>query len=112
ATTVSMAVEAGATAIPVAGAIGFRNGQTITIGSGTDSETAVIASVPRFGAASITLSTPVTRAHAAGVQVSGTGITLTSALARAHAIGAQIADNVPTPGGPNRYYSNAVLDKH
>ncbi len=104
ATTVSTAIEAGAEAIPVAGAIGFRNGQTITIGSGTDSETAVIASVRRFGATSITLSAPLTRAHAAGGQVSGTGITFTSALTRAHAIGAQVTNNVPTPGAPNRYY--------
>jgi hypothetical protein len=104
AATLSRAIEAGATAIPVAGAIGFRNGQTITIGTGSDSETAVIASVRRFGATSITLTAPLTHAHAAGGQVSGTGITLTSALTRAHAIGAQIADNVPTPGAPNRYY--------
>ncbi len=104
ATTVSTSIEAGATAIPVAGAIGFRNGETITIGSGTDSEAAVIASVRRFGATSITLSAPLTRAHAAGGQVSGTGITLTSALTRAHAVGARVTDNVPTPGAPNRYY--------
>ena len=41
--------------------------------------------------------------HAAGAQVSGTGITLTAPLTKAHASGAQVTDNLPTPGAPNRY---------
>src|SRR5581483_7461028 len=102
ATTLSAAVEAGAAAIPVAGAIGVRNGQTITIGSGADSETAGVASVGRVGATSTTLTAPLTRAHVAGQRVSRTGITLTSALTRAHALGAPVPDNLPTPGAPNR----------
>jgi hypothetical protein len=92
--------------IPVGSIIGFREGQTITIDSGADSETAVIASMRRFAGAAITVTSPLTRAHAVGEQVSGTGITLTSSL-RAHAAGAPVTDNVPTPGAPNRYGGKA-----
>ncbi|MFZ0747659.1 MAG: arabinofuranosidase catalytic domain-containing protein [Terracidiphilus sp.] len=104
ATRVAAATGTGATVIPVANAIGFRDGQTITIGAGADSETAVISSVRRFGGATIAVTGPLTHAHAAGVEVSGTGITLSAALTRAHARGVQVSDNVPTPGTPNRYY--------
>ncbi len=104
ATRVGTATDVGTTAIPVANAIGFRDGQTITLDSGANSETAVVASIRRFGAnPTIVVTAPLTRAHAAGTEVSGTGITLTAALTRAHAVGAQISDNVPTPGAPNRY---------
>ena len=103
ATAVGSPTSVGATIIPVASVIGFRDGQTITIDSGANSETGVVASIRRFGATAITVARPLTHAHTAGAQVSGTGITLTSALARAHARGAQLADNVPTPGAPNHY---------
>ncbi len=107
ATTVGAATDVGATVIPVASAIGFSAGQTITIDSGANHETAVVVATGRGGGrggATITVAAPLTLAHAAGAQVSGTGITLTAALTRAHASGAQVADNVPTPGAPNRYY--------
>jgi len=104
ATSVGAATEAGATVIPVAGAIGFRDGQTITIDTGANSETAEILSVRRLGTATITVTTPLTHAHAAGAQLSGTGITLAAALARAHSGGAQVTDNIPTPGAPNQYH--------
>jgi len=87
----------------VAGVNGFRDDQTITIGSGADIETATIASVRRFGANAITVSAPLRHAHAVGAQVSGSGIALTAALTRAHPSGAQVSDNVPTPGAPNHY---------
>jgi hypothetical protein len=103
ATTVDAATDVGATAIPVAGAFGFSPGQTITIGSGANSDAAVVVSAPRRGAATITVAAPLTFAHAAGAQVSGTGITLATALARAHASGAPVAGSVPTPGAPNQY---------
>ncbi|HEV2232843.1 MAG TPA: arabinofuranosidase catalytic domain-containing protein, partial [Terriglobia bacterium] len=103
ATWMGAATRVGATAIPVPSAIGFRDGQTITIDSGANSETAVVASIRRFGTTAITVAAPLTHAHAAGAQVSGTGITLTTALTRAHASGAQVTDNVPTPGAPNHY---------
>jgi hypothetical protein len=47
---------------------------------------------------------PLTYAHAAGAQVSGSGITLTTALTKPHSGGTQVAGNVPTPGAPNQYY--------
>ena len=92
-TTVGAATEVGATVIPVASAFGFSSGQAITVDSGTNRETAVVASISgggRFGGrggpgnATITVAAPLTIAHAAGAQVSGTGITLTTALAKAH----------------------------
>jgi hypothetical protein len=113
ATTVGAATNVGATVIPVASGIGFSAGQTITIDSGANHETAVVASTtgggrggPGRGApggAAITVAAPLTLAHVAGAQVSGTGITLATALTRAHAGGAQIASGVPTPGAPNKY---------
>jgi hypothetical protein len=122
-TTVGTATEAGATAIPVASAAGFSQGQTITIDSGANLETAVVASVTGggrggrgggfgggrggAGGASITVSVPLTMAHAVGVQVSGSGITLTAALAKAHAAGAQVGGSGPTPGAPNQYAGRA-----
>ena len=103
ATTMDAATGVGATTIPVANAFSFRPGQTITIDSGANTETAIVASGGRRGASAITVTEPLKAAHGAGAQVSGTGITLTTALARAHASGVQVADNIPTPGAPNRY---------
>jgi hypothetical protein len=102
ATTVKAATAAGATIIPVAGTIGLNDGQTITIGSGADSETVVVAFVTRWDS-TITVSAPVTHAHAAGEQVSGTGITLTAPLTRGHAREAQVTGSVSTPGAANHY---------
>jgi hypothetical protein len=104
ATVLAAATSAGATVISVADVIGFSEGQTITIGSGADSETAVIDSINWWGGATITLTAPLSHAHAAGAQVSGSGITLTTALTRTHSSGTQVSDNLPTPGAPNRYY--------
>jgi hypothetical protein len=103
-TTVSADIKPGATAIPVAGAAGFAAGQTISIDSGGNSETAVVvATAGGRGGGTITVG-PLTKAHAAGAQVSGSGITLAGALAKAHAAGAQVVSGVPTPGAPNQYY--------
>jgi sRNA-binding protein len=112
ATTAATATPVGATFIPVASLTGFGAGQSITVGSGATRETATIAGVTggrrRFGAdggLSITVAAPLTRAHAAGAEVAGTGITLRAPLSMAHESGAQIADHAPTPGAPNRYTS-------
>ena len=113
ATTVGTATDVGATVFPVASAIGFSAGQTITIDSGASRETAVVVSTTRGGrfgpgggparSATITVAAPLTLAHAAGAQVSGSGITLTAALTRPHDSGAPVAASVPTPGAPNQY---------
>ncbi len=103
ATTVNSATVAGATVIPVSSAIGFRDGQTISIDTGANVETAVVASVRRFGGAAIMVNTPLTRAHAADTQVSGTGITLKTALSKTHADRAEVKAETPTPGAPNQY---------
>jgi hypothetical protein len=104
ATTMDADSEVGATVIPVASGIGFSDGQAITIDSGANTETAVVLSVRRFGPSTITVAAPLTRVHAAGAQVSGTGITLTAGLTKSHASNAPVTDNLPTPGEPNRYH--------
>ena len=101
------ATEVGATVIPVTSAAGFSSGQSIAMGNGADYETAVVASITRFPGPALTVSAPLTFAHTAGAQVSGTGITLTAALTGAHAMGAPITDNAPTPGAPNRYHGKS-----
>jgi hypothetical protein len=105
------ATDAGATSIPIANATGFSPGQTISVDSGTNSETAVVASVTGgsrggragFGNPVITISAPLTLAHAMDAEVSGSGITLATALTNAHASGAPVASNLPTPGAPNQF---------
>ena len=105
ATAAGAAIDVGATVISVANATGFGVGQAITVDSGVNQETAVVLSATGGrGGARITLAAPLTRAHAAGSQISGTGVTLTAALSRAHAGGTQVASSVPTPGAPNKYY--------
>ena len=104
ATTVGSSTAVGSTVIPVASVTGFTNGQTITIDTGTNSETAVVASITRFaGAIAINVTAPLTLAHTAGAQISGTGITLNAALTKEHASEAQVAGSASTPGGPNHY---------
>lgn len=113
-TTLSSATSTGVTTIPVASIEGFKAGQTITLDEGTNLETAVIASVAaglrRFGsrtqgpADSVTFTMPLKYAHSVGVQVSGSGISLAKPLTQAHEAGTQVADNLPTPGAPNKYY--------
>ena len=68
--------------MPVASGFGFGAGQKITIDSGSNRETAVVASVTgggRGGVARITVAAPLALAHAAGAQVSGSCITLATA---------------------------------
>jgi non-reducing end alpha-L-arabinofuranosidase len=103
ATTVGAATEAGATVIPVANAIGFAAGEPIVIDGAANHETAVVVSTTGGrGGATITVAKPITHAHAAGAEVSGTGIALTHALTKAHAGGAQVVSGAPTPGAPNQ----------
>ena len=103
ATTQSAETAAGATEIPVANGQGFNDGQTIDIGNGADSETAVIVRVARFPTAAVTVSAPLTKAHPAGTELSGTGITLTAPLTQAHESDATVTGSVATPGAPNHY---------
>ncbi len=105
----------GTKAFPVAGAEGFKKGQSITIDNGAKREKAIIAAVifgrPHFTNGhfvrpvdSVKVAEPLTIAHDEGAQVSGSGITLANPLTKAHAEGAQVASNVPTPGEPNQYF--------
>lgn len=114
ATSVGTAIAAGRKVILVASVEGFNTGQTITLDNGAKSETAVVANIAqgrrRFGGGSftipmdtITVTAPLTKSHAKGTQVSGSGITLTTPLTMAHDNGTQVASNVPTPGEPNQY---------
>ena len=104
ASTVGVATDVGATVIAVASPMGFSAGQTISIDTGGSAETTTVAAITGGrGGARISLAAPLKFAHAAGVQISGTGITLSTALSKDHAHGAQIATDFPTPGSPNRY---------
>jgi len=103
ATMVSAEIAAGATEIPVASGQGFNDGQTILIGSSANSETAVIVRIARFPTATITVSAPLTKAHPAGTELSGTGITLTAPLTREHESGATVTGSIATPDAPNQY---------
>lgn len=103
AATVNHAIDAGVAVIPVAGNAGLIAGQTITVDAGANAESAVVVSTTRRGPASITVTSPLTKAHASGAQVAGTGITLSSGLKRAHGSGAPVVSDVPTPGGQNQY---------
>jgi len=112
-TSVSAATDIGATIIPVISVEGFSVGQTITIDNGSNGETVVVASITaargRPGAPgnmptnSITVAVPLTKAHIAGAQVSGSGITFATPLTKTHESGVQVAGNIPTPGAPNQY---------
>ena len=94
----------GATVIPVAATAGFVVGQSITIDSGANQETATIALVQGGrGGARITVAVPLKIAHQAGTPLAGSGITLTTPLARAHPRGAVVTAELPTPGAANRY---------
>ncbi len=103
-TTVSAPTPVGATVIPVDSTVGFSPGQTITIGEGANLETVVVNYFTRRGIGLITLTAPLTLAHATGDQIAGTGITLTSVLTQAHASSTQVAGSASTPGAPNHYY--------
>jgi hypothetical protein len=107
ATTIGTTTDAGAIAIPVASAVGFAVGQTITIDTGANTETATIFNIGRRGSPTITVNAPLTHGHKAGAHVSGSGITFSSALKLPHAAGTPIATDIPTPGVPNKY-SNRV----
>jgi hypothetical protein len=107
-TTVRTATSVETTVLPVASIAGFRRGQTITIDSGANAETAIVSSARGFGGGILTVSAPLGHAHAAGVQISGSGINLTTALARPHAHGAQVTNDVPTPGAPNQYHKGTT----
>jgi hypothetical protein len=115
--TVGSATKTGVTAIPVTSIEGFNAGQTIIFDSGSNLETAVIASTAagrrRQGGApggnnitpmdTIKITRPLKFAHSAGSPVSGSGITLSTPLAMTHEAGEQVASSVPTPGEPNQY---------
>jgi hypothetical protein len=103
-TRTGAATQIGATVIPVAATAGFAAGQSITIDSGANQEAAIIAQVQGGrGGARITVTMPLTLAHAGGTPVAGSGITLAKPLVRAHPRGAVVAGELPTPGAPNRY---------
>ena len=121
-TTLSAASAAGATNIKVASITAMVAGQTINIDTGGSSESGVIQSVGTAGATGtgVTLTAPLSLAHASGSPVTpagqqitvdtgaaaetatirtvgtagatGTGVTLTAPLAAAHASGAQVND--------------------
>jgi hypothetical protein len=113
-TEVSTSTKAGETIIPVESIEGFSAGQTITIGSGANLETAVVASSTdkrRFWwrpqgegpTTFVTVAEALANSHNVGEEVSGSGITLATPLTKIHEMGAQLSSNIPTPGAPNQF---------
>ena len=103
-TRASMPAEKGANVVRVDDPRQFAVGQSVVIGSGGDEETGVVAAVDTaWRAGKLTLQAPLTHAHVAGANVSGTGIAFTGPIAKAHPAGASItaADDVATPGAAN-----------
>jgi len=88
-TTLQSATSVGATTITVASTSGFSVGDTITIDSGANLETRTTTRIDSRRR-SITVDVSLDYAHAAGVQVSGSGITFAPALSLAHAAGAAV----------------------
>jgi hypothetical protein len=118
ATTIGAATAPGDTVITVATTAGFSAGQAISVDSGANAEAAVVVAMAggrggrggrgagRGGSPiTVTVAAPLTRAHAAGSAIAGTGITLAAPLARAHANGAGVANGIPTPGARTQYAS-------
>jgi hypothetical protein len=104
ATTTTAATSSAATVIPVTTAFGFVAGQIVTVDTGANQERAIIASITGGRSPALTVATPLARAHADGVQVSGSGLTLGKPLSQAHASGTPIVSGAPTPGAPNEYH--------
>lgn len=118
-TTLAAAASAGATNVKLAATSNVLPGDRLTLGTGARKEIATVASVGTPGASGtgVTLTSPLTRDHASGVDASdpgtgisfspatrfahtsgdavqalGSGLTLNRALTRAHAYGAPIVN--------------------
>ncbi len=91
-TTVRTATAISDTVIPVVSTSGFSNGQQITIDSGGNLETRTVTAVAGGGNPRVTVGVALSKAHAVGAQVSGSGITFAPALNLAHASGAAVLD--------------------
>jgi Bacterial alpha-L-rhamnosidase C-terminal domain/Bacterial alpha-L-rhamnosidase 6 hairpin glycosidase domain len=118
-TTLAAAAAAGSTDIKVTstgqvcfGSFGcfgtpyFTAGDTVTLGSGSSAETAVIESVGSAGASGtgLTLTAPLAAPEPAGASVfdPGSGLTLSAPLARAHAVGTAVTTtSQPVVGDTN-----------
>jgi beta-glucosidase len=102
--TLAAAANPGDTNIKVSSTFGLSAGHVIRIDSGTNAEFATIQSVGTGGAGGtgLTLSGPLTRAHASGAAALdlGTGVTVTPALTSAHGFGvpATILVGIPAYG--------------
>jgi hypothetical protein len=110
ATTLAAAVNAGATNIKVTSVTNMRAGETISIDTGANQEVDAIATVGTAGAGGtgVTLTTPLTINHAAGVpaQDIGTGLTLAAPLGFAYPTGTQLTRTALglIPDGPQGQY--------
>jgi hypothetical protein len=93
-TTLAAAAAAGDTNVKVASVTGMNAGDTLHIDTGAARETRTIVAVGTSGAGGtgLTIDSPLTQAHAAGVAVQdpGTGISFTPALTANHDAGAGV----------------------
>jgi hypothetical protein len=95
ATTSAAATDAGATTIKANGITGFIVGAPVTIDTGANAESVHLSLVGTAGAAGtgLSLTAPLTKPHAAGVQITSAGLTFTSTLTKPHAAGATVTAN-------------------
>ncbi|MGB8603379.1 MAG: arabinofuranosidase catalytic domain-containing protein, partial [Rhizomicrobium sp.] len=92
-----LAIEAGKNTLPVSDNRSFNDGDEITIGQGTDYETAVIAKRSHGpDGEELILRTPLKVSHNVGTQISGTGITLEKPLGKPHAKTIMVISDMPT----------------
>ncbi len=93
-TTLGAAAAVGATSIRVANITWLRVGDTITLDAGENAEDATITGITpsNFGASTVTIAAPLTKAHANGAAVfgAGSGITFSAPLTAAHPAGAAL----------------------
>ena len=93
-TTLGAAAAVGATSIRVANITWLRVGDTITLDAGENAEDATITGITpsNFGASTVTIAAPLTKAHVNGAAVfgAGSGITFSAPLSAAHPAGAAL----------------------
>ena len=96
ATTLAAAANAGDTNIKVASVTNMVAGEAISVDSGANVEYRTIQSVGTSGSGGtgVTLTAPLTNAHASlvGARDLGSGVTLTAPLGKAHALSAVLLD--------------------
>jgi M6 family metalloprotease-like protein len=99
ATTLSAAAPAGSTNIKFGTATGLTAGETILLEGGVNDELVTIQAVgtPTAGGTGLTLTAPITAAHASGGNITATWVSVTAPLTHGHANNTIVRDMNTTP---------------